>query len=55
MRGLPPEILMVPLPGHTFGHAGVARGDSTQTASDCDAVTSLNSVPVDRKSRLQNE
>lgn len=22
--GLPPEILMVPLPGHTFGHAGVA-------------------------------
>jgi glyoxylase-like metal-dependent hydrolase (beta-lactamase superfamily II) len=23
-EGLPPEILMVPLPGHTFGHAGVA-------------------------------
>jgi glyoxylase-like metal-dependent hydrolase (beta-lactamase superfamily II) len=22
--GLPPEILLVPLPGHTFGHAGVA-------------------------------
>ncbi|MDB5854727.1 MAG: beta-lactamase [Herminiimonas sp.] len=22
--GLPPEILMVPLPGHTFGHAGIA-------------------------------
>jgi glyoxylase-like metal-dependent hydrolase (beta-lactamase superfamily II) len=22
--GLPPEVLMVPLPGHTFGHAGVA-------------------------------
>jgi glyoxylase-like metal-dependent hydrolase (beta-lactamase superfamily II) len=22
--GLPPEILMVPLPGHTWGHAGVA-------------------------------
>lgn len=24
LDGLPPEILMVPLPGHTHGHAGVA-------------------------------
>jgi glyoxylase-like metal-dependent hydrolase (beta-lactamase superfamily II) len=24
LHGLPPEILMVPLPGHTFGHCGVA-------------------------------
>jgi glyoxylase-like metal-dependent hydrolase (beta-lactamase superfamily II) len=24
MKGLPPEVLMVPLRGHTFGHAGVA-------------------------------
>lgn len=24
MKGLPPELLMVPLPGHTHGHAGVA-------------------------------
>lgn len=24
LEGLPPEILMVPLPGHSFGHAGVA-------------------------------
>src|SRR4051812_8555715 len=24
LAGLPPEILMVPLPGHTFGHAGIA-------------------------------
>jgi glyoxylase-like metal-dependent hydrolase (beta-lactamase superfamily II) len=24
LHGLPPEIAMVPLPGHTFGHAGVA-------------------------------
>ena len=24
LAGLPPEILMVPLPGHTWGHAGVA-------------------------------
>jgi glyoxylase-like metal-dependent hydrolase (beta-lactamase superfamily II) len=24
LHGLPPELLLVPLPGHTFGHAGVA-------------------------------
>lgn len=24
LAGLPPELLLVPLPGHTFGHAGVA-------------------------------
>ncbi|RZI85064.1 MAG: MBL fold metallo-hydrolase [Rubrivivax sp.] len=24
LKGLPPEVLLVPLPGHTFGHAGVA-------------------------------
>jgi glyoxylase-like metal-dependent hydrolase (beta-lactamase superfamily II) len=24
LDGLPPEILLVPLPGHTWGHAGVA-------------------------------
>lgn len=24
LEGLPPELLMVPLPGHTHGHAGVA-------------------------------
>ena len=24
LEGLPPEIVMVPLPGHTWGHAGVA-------------------------------
>jgi len=24
LRGLPPEIALVPLPGHTLGHAGVA-------------------------------
>jgi glyoxylase-like metal-dependent hydrolase (beta-lactamase superfamily II) len=24
LEGLPPEILMLPLPGHTWGHAGVA-------------------------------
>jgi glyoxylase-like metal-dependent hydrolase (beta-lactamase superfamily II) len=24
LQGLPPDILLIPLPGHTFGHAGVA-------------------------------
>lgn len=24
LKGIPPEIVMVPLPGHTFGHTGVA-------------------------------
>jgi glyoxylase-like metal-dependent hydrolase (beta-lactamase superfamily II) len=27
LDGLPPEILMVPLPGHTWGHAGIAVQD----------------------------
>lgn len=26
LRGLPPELLLVPLPGHTRGHCGVAVG-----------------------------
>jgi len=29
LDGLPPEILMVPLPGHTFGHAGIAIRTTT--------------------------
>ncbi|HLL25989.1 MAG TPA: MBL fold metallo-hydrolase [Kofleriaceae bacterium] len=29
LRGVPPEILMVPLPGHTFGHAGIAVREQT--------------------------
>jgi len=29
LDGLPPEILMVPLPGHTWGHAGIAVQTST--------------------------
>ena len=28
LRGVPPEILMVPLIGHTLGHAGIAIRDS---------------------------
>jgi glyoxylase-like metal-dependent hydrolase (beta-lactamase superfamily II) len=27
IEGLPPELLMVPLPGHTHGHAGIAIDD----------------------------
>lgn len=37
LAGLPPEILLVPLPGHTWGHAGVAignRGDWLLHAGD---------------------
>ncbi|RYF48376.1 MAG: MBL fold metallo-hydrolase [Comamonadaceae bacterium] len=38
LRGLPPEILMVPLPGHTLGHAGVAvRGPGGWTLMAGDA------------------
>lgn len=28
LKGLPPEILLVPLKGHTYGHAGVAIADN---------------------------
>lgn len=48
LEGLPPEILLVPLPGHTRGHAGVAvatskgfllhAGDAFFTASELDPV-----------------
>ncbi|OBK43147.1 MBL fold metallo-hydrolase [Mycobacterium sp. 1081908.1] len=35
LRGLAPEILLVPLPGHTLGHTGVAvRLDSTAGSQD---------------------
>ncbi len=30
LRGLPPEILMIPLPGHTLGHAGIAVWDGNR-------------------------
>ena len=48
MRGLPPEILLVPLRGHTSGHAGVAiatdggwllhAGDAFYHASELDSA-----------------
>jgi glyoxylase-like metal-dependent hydrolase (beta-lactamase superfamily II) len=35
LNGLPPEILLVPLPGHSRGHTGVAvQLDSAETASE---------------------
>ena len=33
LDGLPPEILMIPLPGHTGGHAGVAIRHAERLAS----------------------
>ncbi len=30
LKGLPPEILMVPLVGHTFGHCGIAVDNGTE-------------------------
>jgi glyoxylase-like metal-dependent hydrolase (beta-lactamase superfamily II) len=32
LEGLPPEILLVPLPGHTLGHAGIAFHDGGRWA-----------------------
>lgn len=29
LEGLPPEIVLIPLAGHTFGHAGIAVQDGT--------------------------
>jgi glyoxylase-like metal-dependent hydrolase (beta-lactamase superfamily II) len=47
VKGLPPEVLLVPLPGHTFGHAGVAvdtsegwllnAGDASPARDGCEA------------------
>ena len=39
LQGLPPELLMVPLPGHTHGHAGIAvrRGDGSWALNAGDA------------------
>ncbi len=36
LEGLPPEILLVPLPGHSWGHAGVAirRGADSENGRD---------------------
>src|SRR3546814_9590449 len=35
LDGLPPEILLVPLPGHTWGHSGVAVQEATGRATVC--------------------
>ncbi|MEU6559167.1 MBL fold metallo-hydrolase [Nocardia nova] len=54
LPGIPPEILVVPLPGHTRGHVGVAvdsgagwllhAGDAFHAASEIDPVTPKSSL-----------
>jgi glyoxylase-like metal-dependent hydrolase (beta-lactamase superfamily II) len=50
LEGLPPEILMVPLPGHTHGHAGVAvrRGDGHWLLQTGDAYFYHREMESDR-------
>jgi glyoxylase-like metal-dependent hydrolase (beta-lactamase superfamily II) len=49
LDGLPPEILMVPLPGHTLGHAGVAvRGESGWLFNAGDAYLSHGELDLRR-------
>lgn len=49
LDGLPPEILMVPLPGHTPGHAGVAvRADDVWILNAGDAYVFRHEMNVDR-------
>ncbi len=45
LEGLPPEILMIPLPGHTRGHAGVAiEGDQKTLFFAGDAYLHRNQI-----------
>lgn len=49
LEGLPPEILMVPLPGHTWGHAGVAvQTTSGWILNAGDAYFYRNEMDVER-------
>lgn len=49
-EGLPPEILMVPLPGHTHGHAGVAVQTSAGWVLNAgDAYFYRRELDVDRR------
>ncbi|HUR38885.1 MAG TPA: MBL fold metallo-hydrolase, partial [Planctomycetota bacterium] len=49
LEGLPPEILMVPLSGHTFGHAGVAvRSDDRWLFQAADAYFFHGEMDPDR-------
>ncbi len=54
LDGLPPEILMVPLPGHTAGHAGIAvhtdrAGPSTRATRISIAVSSMRIADAARR------
>jgi glyoxylase-like metal-dependent hydrolase (beta-lactamase superfamily II) len=52
LAGLPPELLMVPLPGHTFGHAGVAilRDDGQWLLQTGDAYFHHREMALNRPS-----
>lgn len=50
LDGLPPEILMVPMPGHTCGHAGVAvQTSSGWTLNAGDAYFYRRELDADRR------
>jgi len=50
LDGLPPEILMVPLPGHTHGHAGIAvQGPSGWVLNAGDAYFYRREMDPDRR------
>ncbi len=52
LNGLPPELQIVPLPGHTVGHVGVLidRGDGTFLIHAGDAYTCRREVTPGRRS-----
>ncbi|HEY8592890.1 MAG TPA: MBL fold metallo-hydrolase [Sphingomicrobium sp.] len=50
LDGLPPEILMVPLPGHTLGHAGIAvQGPDGWVLNAGDAYFYRRELDADRR------
>lgn len=50
LDGLPPEILMVPMPGHTWGHAGVAiRSGDGWVLNAGDAYFYRREIDADRR------
>lgn len=50
LDGLPPEILMIPLPGHTAGHAGIAiRGEEGWVLNADDAYFYRRELDADRR------
>lgn len=50
LDGLPPEILMIPLPGHTHGHAGIAiRSDGGWVLNAGDAYFYRRELDAERR------